>query len=348
MLGRRLHDMAVIAVLLAAFAILSGALPAAAQQQGEVRLGHNRAWGNPALLIGITQGYFKRQGVTVTEKNFNNPADIVSAIATGDLDAGVCPTGVLLTARSRGVRVKAVALAQGSHNPPVAYMVRRDSGITTVNDLRGKTAGIAGFGGTGDLYLRYWLTKSGINPATDLKLTFVPFQLTLPALINNQIAIGLVNSVLGVTADEHYPGQLKTLFTYVDVTRDAIGNDHTNALLLVFGDAFVKRDRPTAVHFLEAYLQAIRAIEADPKKAIVEWAEASDNNAIRELKKPVTLPSDGKVYRDAFQFEAKLALQFGYLKSPADVNAAIDDSLLDEAAHDLSHPSNEAAAPKKL
>jgi len=44
------------------------------------------------------------------------------------------------------------------------------------------------------------------------------------------------------------------------------------------------------------------------------------------------LPSDGKVYRDAFRFEADQAFKFGYLKQKADVAAAIDDSLLDEAA----------------
>jgi len=320
----------------AAFVLLCGlaAIPrlAAAQEPGQVRLGHNRAWGNPALLIEITQGYAKSAGVTVTEKEFNNPADIVQAIATGDLDAGVCPSGVLLTAVQNGVKVKAVAVAQGSHNPPVAYMVRADSSINSVADLRGKTAGIAGFGGTGDLYLRYWLTKAGLDPKTDLKITFVPFHLTMSALINKQIDIGLIDSVLGVRLQQQFPGQTKTLFTYVDVTRDAIKSTDTNALLLVFGTTFAERDRQTAVRFLEGYLRAIQEVRTDPKKALNDWAEASKTDAIRMLQAPVTLPADGKVYLDAFQFEADMALKFGYLKQPMKVQSAVDNSLIEEAA----------------
>jgi ABC-type nitrate/sulfonate/bicarbonate transport system substrate-binding protein len=201
-----------------------------------------------------------------------------------------------------------------------------------VADLRGKTAAIAGFGGTGDLYLRYWLTKAGLDPKTDLKITFVPFHLTLPSLINRQIDIGLIDSVLGIKAQQQYPGQLKTLFTYVDVTKDAIGNTHTNALLLLFGNAFVERDRETATRFLTGYLRTIKSIHADPKAALNQWAEASRDDAIRKLAQPVTLPDDGKVYLDAFQFEADMARKFGYLKQAMDVKTAVDNSLIDEAA----------------
>jgi hypothetical protein len=50
------------------------------------------------------------------------------------------------------------------------------------------------------------------------------------------------------------------------------------------------------------------------------------------LRAPATLPSDGKVYLDEFQFEADMALRYGYLKQPIDVRSVIDNSLLDEAA----------------
>ena len=32
---------------------------ATAQERGQVRLGYNRAWVSPALLIALTQGHFK-------------------------------------------------------------------------------------------------------------------------------------------------------------------------------------------------------------------------------------------------------------------------------------------------
>ena len=324
-----------IVPLLIALGVVASPITANAQERGQVRLGHNRAWHNTALILGISQGHFQRAGVSVVEKVFNNPADIVQAIATGDLDAGVSTSGVLFTAVQRGVKVKAVAVVQAGQKPPVAFMVRADSRINSVADLRGKSVAIAGFGGTTDLMLRYWLTRAGLDPKVDVKLNFVPFHLTLPSLINRQIDAAPIDAMLEVKARQQYPGQIKTLFNYSDVTNAALGNNHVNGLILNFGDAFVERDRETAVRFLEGYLRSIKAIDADPKKALNDWAVASSENTIRMLEATPTLPSDGKVFLDAFQFEADMSLKFGYLKQPMDLRLATDHSLIDEAARRL-------------
>ena len=80
----------------------------AAQERGTVRLGYNRAWVSPALLIALTQGHFRQAGVGIAEKSFDNPADIVQAIAAGDLDAGVSPAGARnRPAPARGSRARA-------------------------------------------------------------------------------------------------------------------------------------------------------------------------------------------------------------------------------------------------
>jgi ABC-type nitrate/sulfonate/bicarbonate transport system substrate-binding protein len=320
-----------VAVCVAALFTLIATADIAIAQSREIRIGHNRAWANPALILGITRGYFAQAGITVTERVFNNPADIVQAIATGDLDAGVSSSGVLLTAIEKGVKVKAVALTQGGQVPPVTYMVRSESEIRTAADLRGKTAIIAGFGGTTDLTLRYWLDKGGVDPKNVI-IKFVPFHLTLPSLINKQVDTAPLDAMLSIQVQEQHAGQLRLLFSYEDISNMALGNDHVNGLLLVMGTAYIERDRQAAVHFLEGYIRSIRAIQADPKSALADWSDASNNPTIRKLPAPVTLPPDGKVYTDAFAFEAEQAYRFGYLKQPADVKVAIDNTLLDEAA----------------
>ena len=323
-----------VLVFLIAVGSLASPLTSSAQER-QVRIGHNRAWNCVPLILGITEGHFQRAGVTVVEKVFNNPADIVQAIATGDLDGGVSPSGVLFTALQRGVGVKAVALAQGGQTPPVTFMVRSDSGITSAADLKGKTVAIAGFGGTTDLMLRYLLTQGGVDPKADLKLTFLPYHLTLPALVNKQVAAAPIDPTLALRARQEFPGQVRKLFDYEDITKKVLGNDHTNGLILNFGDAFVERDRDTAVRFMEGYLGALRAIRADPKKALADWSVASKNDIIRSLEALPVVPDDGKVFLDAFQFEADLALKFGYIKAPVDMRKALDNTLLDDAARRL-------------
>ena len=315
-------------------AALSIPLDGAAQER-QVRVGHNRAWNCVPLILGITEGYFQKAGVTVVEKQFNNPADIVQAIATGDLDAGVSPSGMLFTALPRGVGIRGVALAQGGQVPPVTFMVRTDAGIKGPADLKGKTVAIAGFGGTTDLMLRYWLTQGGVDPKADLKITFVPYHLTLPSLVNKQVAAAPIDPLLSIRARQEFPGQVQKLFDYEDVTKVVLGNDHVNGLILNFGTAFIERDRETAVRFMEGYLRATRSTKDDMKKTLAAWSAASKNDAIRSLEVLPSMPADGKIFLDAFQFEADLALKFGYVQQPVDVRKAVDHSLLDEAARRL-------------
>ena len=131
-----------------------------------VRLGHNRGWSNPALILGLAQDRFKQAGINVVETEFTNPADIVQAIATGDLNTGATTGTTLFTAAQKGVKAKAVALLQGNNNPPVAFTVRTDSGINSPTDLRGKKAGVNNYGGNYDIYLRYSSPKTGSTPRT--------------------------------------------------------------------------------------------------------------------------------------------------------------------------------------
>jgi ABC-type nitrate/sulfonate/bicarbonate transport system substrate-binding protein len=319
-------------VLFIGCAVLGNPVVGRAQDQSQVRVGYNPAWESTALNIGVSRGYFKRASVNVAARTFNNPADIVQAIASGDLDAGVSTAGVMFTAVERGVKIKAVAIAENIQSPPITYMVRTDSNINEIADLRGKTAGVGGYGGNIDLFLRYWLEKHGLNPKTDLKIVFVPFQLTLSSLINRQIQIGAIDAVSKLIANKQYQGQLKPLFSFVDVTEDGFKARHENSLLLVFSDGFMERQHDTALKFLEGYLTAIKAVHTDPKGALDDWAEATKIAEIRNLEEPDMLPSDGKVYLDALEFEARLAYHFGYLTKPIDVRTTVDNQLIEAAA----------------
>jgi sulfonate transport system substrate-binding protein len=314
----------------------AGSQPAPASAEPiTVRLGHNRAWSNPALILGLAQDRFKQAGINVVETEFTNPADIVQAIATGDLDAGATPGTTLFTAAQKGVKAKAVALLQGNNNPPVAYTVRADSGINSPTDLHGKKAGVNNYGGNYDIYLRYWLAKYGLDPKNDLEILVIPVPSILPSLVNRQLDVGPLASLDSAKAKQQYGNDLKILFTYDDVMQDGVGSSHNNGLVLAFGDAFVQRNRAGAVRFLTAYLRSVQAMNADPQKALNDWADAVGNDSLRQLPAPPTIPDDGKVYTEALQFDADQGLRFGYLERPVDVRTVIDNSLIEEAANQL-------------
>jgi ABC-type nitrate/sulfonate/bicarbonate transport system substrate-binding protein len=96
-------------------------------------------------------------------------------------------------------------------------------------------------------------------------------------------------------------------------------------------DGFIAKHRDVAVRFMEGYVRAIEATNADPKKAVVEWAHVVGNKMLMDLAGPPALPENGKIYPASMKFDADLAYQFGYLKAPIDTHAVVDNSIVDAA-----------------
>ena len=321
-----------LCVIFAVVGLMLSAGTPSARAEDVVRLGHNRTWSNPALLVGLATGAFKQAGVDVVEQQFTNPADIITAMVSGSIDAGASPGPTLFTAIARGAKVKAVAILQGMNVPPIAYCVRADAGINTVQDLRGKIAAVNNYGGTYDIYLRYWLEKHGLDPKKDIRIDIIPVPALLPALINKQVDIAPLAAFDLSAAQERYPGQTKTLFDTGDVMKEGTGANDVNGLVLVMSDAFISQHRDTAVKFLEGYLRAIHAMNQDPKTALDEWADFVGNKALRSLSAPPVIPDNGKVYLASLQFDADEALHYGYLPQEIDVHTMVDSSLIEAAA----------------
>jgi ABC-type nitrate/sulfonate/bicarbonate transport system substrate-binding protein len=154
----------------------------------------------------------------------------------------------------------------------------------------------------------------------------------VPALINKRVDIVPLAAIEQSVVEQSYPGRTRTLFTYNDVMMDGTGRPDNNSIVLVMSDSFIAKHRATAVKFLRAYLGEIHTMNADKKKAVTDWANAINNDKLRHLSEPPTLPDDGKVYVKSLQFDADQALRFGYLKAKVDVGSLIDNSLIDEAA----------------
>jgi NitT/TauT family transport system substrate-binding protein len=296
-----------------------------------VRLGHNRAFPSTALLIGLGQGHFTRAGVTVTDTNFPTAPAILTAVQSGDLDFGLTTTGAMFLSVTQGVKLHAVALLQGMGSPSHWFAVRADSGINSVADLKGKKAAIPSPASGSELYMRHWLGKAGLD-IKDLVSVSVPFAQVMPAIANKQVDFGVIDATQITAAQQQYPGQLKPLTTYEEVAKDAYGEPVTNSAILVVSDSFLEKNRPTVVAFLEAYLRAVRQVNADPKKALSDWSDVTQNAGIKSLPGPTVVPNDGKVYLTSLQWDADQLLKYGYLKQAVKATDFVDNKPIEEAA----------------
>lgn len=300
-----------------------------------IRIGHNRAWSNPALLIGLSKGDFEAAGVKVVATEFSNPADMITAMIGGNIDAATTPGPTFAIAVQRGVKIKAVGLIQGSNVPPISYVVLTDSGINVPADLRGKKVAVNNYGGSHDINLRAWLERGKVS-SKDVDILTVPVPAMPGALINRQVDMIPLAAADQGRVTEQYPGKTRTVFTYSDVYRDATGSEDTNSMLFVVNQSYIDRTRPALVKFMSGYLKAVRRMNADPKAALADWATAVGNKSLLRLPAPPKIPNDGKIYLDALQFETNMAQKFGYLKQRLDVKSVVDHSVLDEAARTIN------------
>ena len=97
------------------------------------------------VYVAYEMGFFAQQGVNVEiiDLTAGGPTAL-QAISSGNAEAGISSVMAIINARAQGFPVLAVSDAQSSiGNTPLAeFFVRADSGIYTVEDLRGHTIAI--------------------------------------------------------------------------------------------------------------------------------------------------------------------------------------------------------------
>ena len=97
------------------------------------------------VYIAYELGFFEEQGVSVEIIDLMTAGPTaLQAISGGNAEAGLSFIGAIINARSQGLPVVGVSDIQSSfaHAPLAEFFVRADSGIYSIEDLRGKTIAI--------------------------------------------------------------------------------------------------------------------------------------------------------------------------------------------------------------
>lgn len=142
---------------------------------------------NPdSALVQIAQheGYFRDEGLAVTMERFTSGKASLEALLQGKAQlATVAETPIVLNIL-RGANLVVVAgIFHSDHN--MGIVARRDRGITTASDLRGKTVGVP-LGTNAEYFLYAFHTVEGI-PDSDITLAGMPPEATAKALLAGRV-----------------------------------------------------------------------------------------------------------------------------------------------------------------
>lgn len=116
--------------------------------------------------------------------------DILTAkLLAGELDFATIPTNTAAILKNKGADYRIVAMNTWG----VLYIVGRDEGIGSIEDLKGQSLSSVGQGTTPDLVLSYLLSEAGIDKSQDVAIDYsLPHQELAAALIAGQVQVAML------------------------------------------------------------------------------------------------------------------------------------------------------------
>ncbi len=125
-----------------------------------VKIGYLPSDHDAALFVADAQGKFAEKNITAELVQFNNGGDLMTAMASGEVDVGYVGIAPVLSSVQKGVPVKVISSAQTDGS---GIVVTKDSGITSAADLKGKSIATPGEASIQHVLLTYYLDKNGLS-----------------------------------------------------------------------------------------------------------------------------------------------------------------------------------------
>ena len=120
-------DKKIVAIILIIIAVvIGGAYYTSHSDDNIMTIGYLPSDHDAALFVANSQGEFAKHGVHIKLVQFNNGGDLMTAMASGDVEVGYVGITPVLSSIEKGVPVKVISAAQSEGS---AIVVSPNSGI---------------------------------------------------------------------------------------------------------------------------------------------------------------------------------------------------------------------------
>jgi len=161
-----------ILAIVAACLLLSNPITGMARDN-KLRIGWVSAMANTPVLVAEKKGFFRQQGVDVEIRRFNSGPLLNRALQAGDLDMAYIGMPPVYHSYENGLKIRIVAKVNYGQ---AAIIVRNDSNIRKLSDLKGKRVAGVRKGSGMDVLLRGFILDeiAGLDPDKDLTIVHMP------------------------------------------------------------------------------------------------------------------------------------------------------------------------------
>ena len=235
------------------------------------------AWQDSSLIyIALEKDYFKAEGLDIMlQSTYTSGKACLNAVIEGQADLGTVAETPLMHAGFRGEKTYTIATIQSS-GKAVAVIARKDKGISTPSDLKGKRIGLI-MGTNVEFFARVLLTFHEVSREEVEVVNLNPNEV-FNALVQGEVdAVSIWQPVvvqlqneLGDNAITFYPEEIYTSTFNIAATQE-----------------FVNKNPETIEKFLRALIKADEFIEENPDEAqeIVAGKIGMDKATLNELWK---------------------------------------------------------------
>ncbi|WP_283152566.1 MULTISPECIES: ABC transporter substrate-binding protein [Bacillales] len=290
-------------------------------EKPQLNIGYVSILANAPGIVADKNGAFNEK-LTAETYGFNSGPELYQALASGDLDVAYAGIPALVNWSSRGLPVKVISkVSEGK----VGVVVNKDSGITSVKELKGQVlAGVKSGSGVDIITRGLILPDAGLTPS-DLSIQEFDQTNIEPAVDSGQAQAGVLN---------------EPFLTYSLLRgKEQIAEENDPALVVVVSEDALK-NKPEAVKaFMDVHQSTIDDLNEDQDKAnkvlvdafnIGEVEDVSPEEVIAKAKEKMTY--EWQFDDDDFEYYQQLAdaaYDLGYVDKEVDVKKLMDLSVVD-------------------
>jgi NitT/TauT family transport system substrate-binding protein len=193
--------------------------------------------------IAEQKGYFREEGLDVSF-DYGMSTDIMSLVASGQIDFGVSDGDQVIIAREKGIPVKVVYSMYVKY--PVGIVSLVESGIKDINDLRGRSIGLPGPYGSSFIGLQVLLLHAGLG-LDDVDVKYIGYtQIESLLLRRVDAAVVYINNEAVVLRDMGYAINLIEAYRITPMVSAAV----------ITSDALIQKQPELVQRFIRAVVRA--------------------------------------------------------------------------------------------
>ncbi|MDQ8735700.1 ABC transporter substrate-binding protein [Paenibacillus sp. LHD-38] len=288
------------------------------------------------IFVAKEKGFYEEEGLDVEIIPGGPDVVIEQQVVNGAADIGVTSFDSLLVNRDNGLPL--VSIAQVLQKSSYRFVASKASGIDEPAKMKGKKVGM--WTGSQQFQVLAFMEKNGLDPKKDVELVKQGF--TMDQFFNKQldVAVSTIYNEYHVVLESGVKEEDLYVYDFEDAGVGMLEDT------LIVKDEWLKNNRETAVKAIRAtmkgwnYAIANQAESVDiVMSAVTEGSTTKEHQTtmlmeMAKLVKPegFTEAQVGSFVDEAVQRTVDIALKYELIKKAPDLAAAVDKTILEDAA----------------